>query len=1032
MSLRPLFPAVAALLFIEAATAQITLNPSPTRVIGQDSLTITGFTPNLVEGREFDGPLGIAIDSTATPPILYVSDTGNNRVLGFSGAQSFANGQKADIVIGQPDFSTTLQQGGSRTSLTTGLTSPTGITVDSSGNLYVVDSGNNRVLRYPKPFTQQGQILPDLVIGQTSFSTGLPNEGAATSAGISLASASSLAFYINIGISTELLPAQLAFDPAGNLWVADPGNNRVLRFNASVLGSNANPGPVADMVLCQTDFVTSTYSPASTLNPLLSLNAAFEPTGIAFDSSGRLYVEEAYTGARGRILVWPTQLFSGQPAAKLLGVDLNVPQPGTVSELQLGFDPGFIFSTGKSIGVADANNNRVVIFPPFEQWTGNTYQAAISVAGQPTFTTGSANQGKPLPSASTLSGPAAAVLFGSELYVADSGDNRVIVMPQSGNSFLPGVRVLGQDAFDANAPNLLEGREFDFVSGTNFDAGVTVDLNSNPPHLYVADTYNNRVLGFNDLRNLQPGQKADIVIGQPDFRHNLINYPNGSTVPTQSSLYRPGGLVVDQNGDLFVADTGNGRVLRFPAPFANYTAGQMEKADIVIGQQNFTTIITDSTQRTLYAPYGVALTLNSGLLVSDAGQNRILYFRGPSSGFQTGMAATTVVGQSTFTGSAAGNAPGQLSNPHHISTDVVDRVFVADTGNGRVSVWDSANGLSNGTPAAATLTTGLRSPKGLYVSPTTNDIWVADPGANAALRYYPYAQLLGKGSTANTTIAASAPLAVAQDGWGDLILADSSNRVTIYYPGLGPTNAASYLRTGSLAPGMITSLFSQGNTNQFGTATANAPAYQFPLPTQLGGLEVLLNNQPMPLFYTGPQQINFLTPNYGPQSGTYDLQVQEVATGRVLGDTTVIISPSNPGLFSQDGTGSGVLVALNKDGKTLNDATHPATQGDTITIFGTGEGFVPGAPLDGYPATTATSSPKPIVAVIGFDQLADSDVVYSGLAPGLVGVWQLNLTIPIDVITTPTNPTYVEVLTDSNPSGGPTLGRAVQIYVQKH
>jgi cytosine/adenosine deaminase-related metal-dependent hydrolase len=95
-------------------SAQITLNPTPTRVVGQDSLALTNFNPNLVEGREFYNPQGIALDLSTNPPALYVADTGNNRVLGFRNANSFANGQKADIVVGQPDLVTTLAAGPGR------------------------------------------------------------------------------------------------------------------------------------------------------------------------------------------------------------------------------------------------------------------------------------------------------------------------------------------------------------------------------------------------------------------------------------------------------------------------------------------------------------------------------------------------------------------------------------------------------------------------------------------------------------------------------------------------------------------------------------------------------------------------------------------------------------------------------------------------------------------------------------------------------------------------------------------------------
>ena len=235
--MRPIRLAVLLLLvFLLNAPAQITLNSAPTRVIGQLSTTLTSVSPNLVEGREFAAPQAVVVDTSTNPSPVYVADTGNNRILGFRNAASFTNGQFADIVIGQPDFVTTLPQGPNFTTRTTGLTSPQGIAVDASGNLYVIDGANNRILRFPKPFSQTGTIFPDIVIGQSGFGTGAANQGGL--------SASSLFF----ATSTAALSASLTFDTTGNLWVTDPGNNRILRFNASVLGSQATSAP--SPILC--------------------------------------------------------------------------------------------------------------------------------------------------------------------------------------------------------------------------------------------------------------------------------------------------------------------------------------------------------------------------------------------------------------------------------------------------------------------------------------------------------------------------------------------------------------------------------------------------------------------------------------------------------------------------------------------------------------------------------------------------------------------------------------------------------------
>src|SRR5579872_2426741 len=145
----PVYAVCLSVAIVGALNAQVPLNRTPARDVGWPQLSVSNRNPNLVEGRELYSPQGLAVDNSISPPILYVSDTNNNRVMAWKNASSFAPGAPADFIIGQKDAFTTVPLFSS-----TGLNSPTGLAVDKNGNLYVIDAGNSRILRFPKPAAQ--------------------------------------------------------------------------------------------------------------------------------------------------------------------------------------------------------------------------------------------------------------------------------------------------------------------------------------------------------------------------------------------------------------------------------------------------------------------------------------------------------------------------------------------------------------------------------------------------------------------------------------------------------------------------------------------------------------------------------------------------------------------------------------------------------------------------------------------------------------------------------------------------------------
>jgi uncharacterized protein (TIGR03437 family) len=164
----------------------------------------------------------------------------------------------------------------------------------------------------------------------------------------------------------------------------------------------------------------------------------------------------------------------------------------------------------------------------------------------------------------------------------------------------------------------------------------------------------------------------------------------------------------------------------------------------------------------------------------------------------------------------------------------------------------------------------------------------------------------------------------------------------------------------------------------------------------LNDVQVLVNDEAAPLYYVSPLQVNFLVPMNAPQSGEGEIQVIRQSTGQVLAVARLPFDRVSPALFVADGQAEGPLAALNED-NTVNSASNPIAVGQVIQLFGTGQGFVPNAPPDGTPPSGPIDTQERPRVVMGSDFVPDENILYSGLAPSLVGVWQLNVRVPQNV-----------------------------------
>ena len=794
---------------------------------------------NLVDSASLVNDQRVVTDSLGH---VYLSD-GNNRVLGWRNLSALVNGQEADLVLGQPDFLSfycNQEEFGGSVPTNATLCGPAGLAVDKASNLYVVDRDNFRVLEYNAPFNTcasfpcvgpaanlaiEGQCIfldatalcdPSGVAVDSSYNvyvadtnnnrvleyndplgSGSPNVSGANvvfgqgSSGTNFGAntcADGSAYENPPPTSTALCqPTGVAIDKSDNLYVADRQNSRVLEYKTPLASSP--PNVTANLVFGQgssgTSFGTNTCAEAQYGTPPPSATALCFPTDVAVDESGNVYIAD-YTNSR--VLEYNDPLGSSPP-----NVTANL-----------------VFGQGSS--GSDFIDNSCTGLPPNSE--SHRFQSSAT--------------GLCFPQGLTVDGA-------GDLWVADTANNRLLEFITPLTTDVTADLVLGQYDFTHNRWNRTKAQGLD-----NFDApglgppiGTAVDpLN----HLYVADFSNSRVLGWRNAGSLATGQPADLVIGQPDFKSFNVN--QGADTPAAGTLSRPGAVGVDGAGNLYVADYGNNRVLEYTAPFS--ACGSFPcvggPANIVFGidatGKNFTTAGACSTPTAtdLCQPYGIAVDASGNVYISDNGFGRVLEYNNPSGSNPPNVTADLVFGVDS-TGNNFTSRGGttlsatSLAAPVGLAFDASGNLYVADSNFNRVLEYNNPlassppnvtadlvfgvdstgkNFNSHGVCAEAD-TISLCPPAGVAFDANGN-LYVAVSGWNRVLEYnnpvgsnppnvtpdLVFGQ--GGGGSCNSPVSATElcyPAGVALDSDGNLYVVDMlNNRVVGYDQPLGGSSSA--------------------------------------------------------------------------------------------------------------------------------------------------------------------------------------------------------------------------------------------------
>jgi len=279
--------------------------------------------------------------------------------------------------------------------------------------------------------------------------------------------------------------------------------------------------------------------------------------------------------------------------------------------------PTGICACGEGLAVADAWNHRILIWKNLPE--DNNVPADL-VLGQANFRDNEPNRGSQIASANTLNWPYGVFYHQGKLFVADTGNRRVLIWHELPTEIgQPADLVLGQ-------PDLISRDENGGGSPTAASMRWCHDITFWGDNLVVTDAGNHRVMIWEGIPT-ENNAPCSVVLGQKNFAFAEMN--QGVYLPNANSLSMPYG--VDVAGDwLLVADTANSRLLGWRKP-ESILSLQGAVADCIAGQIDFKNKGENRnfglpTRDSLSWCYGVKVCGNTAV-ISDSGNNRILLWK---------------------------------------------------------------------------------------------------------------------------------------------------------------------------------------------------------------------------------------------------------------------------------------------------------------------------------------------------------------------------------------------------------------------
>jgi len=810
-----------------------------------------------------------------------------------------------------------------------------GIASDLNGNLYVSDAADHRV----RKVSPQGIISTVAGTGVQGFSG---DGGAATAAQLNS-------------------PYGLAFG-RGSLYISDLGNARVRRISpdgtiSTVAGGGSLPAGGDN---------------EGTAATLVALAA---PRNVALDLTGNLYISD-FLGQR----VYRMSTIGSLTTVAGTGIRGYSGDFTAAFTAQVNYPSALAIDGQGALYIADSQNH---LIRKVSNGVISSYASAVT--------------------------PTGLVFDGAgTLYVADAGAGQILRFPSNGAA-----QPLNPTALNIDASDLAFGADGNLYAV----AGAVVERisPSNPVSAY----------------------QISIVAGGGN-----LAFGDGGPA-TQARFNHPSGIAADAAGNFYIADRDNNRIRRVAADGTVTTiAGTGALNTVTAGDTGDNGLATAAL---LNAPSAVFVDASGALYIADTGNHRVR--RVTPAGVIQAAAGTAAAGA---TGDPGPGFPAELNSPGGVVADAAGNIYVADTGDGKISVVSGAGVL------IATLLEGLQGPRGLALDGAGNlyfteedgrrvrrltlstggladvapGIWniprgiavdsdgavfVADTGLQRILRVDPAGTVTIVAGNGTAGFAGDGGAAVAAElgfPWdvaigpsGVLYIADlNNNRVRQLTPGpasevapvsiVAALNAASLL-PGPVAPGMQLSLQGTGLTAAdttsavvlFSDADASQPNAQS---TPVTGIPAtILNIDATQVLIQVPPQV----------AADGSVQIQILNRGVLLGQLTEAVTGAAPGLYA---SAPGQAAAINQDG-TINSPANPAPRGSVISLWGTGQG-VANLPVS--------------VSIGGYT----AEVQYAGAAAAYPGLFQINVQVPAGFV--PTGNLSV-VLTVGQASSQPGVSIAV-------